>query len=340
MLATGCLASGQEFSWTWGPNVTQAQFVGIDEQFGIVKDGAEVWLIAARGDSEGLIKRYKGTSMDDLVPQKSAYLNTWSRPHGDDKYWLCANIWVNPADGAWYAAVHVEFNYQVNPWCQREIALAMSTNKGLAWTNCGIIWKSDTPLKASDYAGDRVDCGIGDQHLFIDQANGYAYIFALHYNVLKNNKTDRQHKGVVARCALRDRLQPGKWKQWCNGGWNSDCLGGKHSFVFDGALGAPFYSTYLGKYVYMYNRTFGPNNGDCAITTCTDLSLQNWDTPVKFHDYKGGFQWYSMVVDDSYNNNIVGRTFRFYSASCDVEEQTRYNVVTFTKGPPPENVGQ
>jgi hypothetical protein len=322
MTATLSFAANQDFSWTWGTNVTQSQFPGIDEQFGIVKDGTDLWLLAACGDG-GSIRRYKGTDMDNLVPDQGASLKSWPKPHGDDGYWLCGNIWVDPDDGGWYAAVHVEFNYQLNPWPQREIVMAKSTDKGLAWTNCGVIWKSDSPLKASEYPGDRVDCGIGDQHLFIDRKNGYAYIFAQHYNVLKTDKGDRQHKGVVARCALKDKLRPGKWKEWYDGGWNSDCLGGKHSFLFDGACGAPFYNSYLGKYVYVHYRLLGPNKSEFGITTCTDMSLQNWDTPVKFHDYAGGVQWYGMVVDDSLDNNIVGRTFRFYSASNDVEEKDK-----------------
>ena len=129
-----------------------------------------------------------------------------------------------------------------------------------------------------------------------------------------------------------------------DGGWNSDALGGKHYFLFDGACGAPFYNSYLGKYVYVHYRLLGPNKAEFGITTCTDMSLQNWDTPVKFHDYAGGVQWYGMVIDDSLDNNIIGKTFRFYAASNDVEEKTRYNVMTFTKGSakvaPPESVGR
>ncbi len=336
------VASAADCSWTWGPPVAQTQERNIDGSPAVLKVGADVWYLYTSSVAEGprktteILHRYKGTSMDNLTAQPNASFDSWDRPHGDDHYWLVGGIWADPADGTWYATIHCEFFTGIGPWCQRQIRLATSKDLGLTWKNEGLIWTSDTSTNFADHPGDRVDCGIGDQRLFIDRKHGYAYIFGLHYNVLKTNSADRQHRGVVARCALADKLRPGAWRQWYDGGWKSDCLGGKHDFVFDGALGSAFYSTYLGTYVYMYDRVTGPGTGDCVLRTCDDLALQKWSDPVRLCDYHGGFQWYGMVVDETCDNFTVGANFRFYSASNGVEEGTRYNVVTSSLVQPPK----
>jgi hypothetical protein len=69
----------------------------------------------------------------------------------------------------------------------------------------------------------------------------------------------------VSRCAISDRLAPGKWKKFYRGSWNEPGLGGKASFVNACNL---IYSSFLKKYV-----SFNYGGG---LSVCTDLSRQDW----------------------------------------------------------------
>jgi len=69
----------------------------------------------------------------------------------------------------------------------------------------------------------------------------------------------------VARCAICDKLAPGKWKKFYNGGWSEPGLGGKASYVQAYNV---IYSCGFGKYV-----SFNYGGG---LSVCSDLSKQDW----------------------------------------------------------------
>jgi hypothetical protein len=69
----------------------------------------------------------------------------------------------------------------------------------------------------------------------------------------------------VARCRISDKMAPGKWLRWYNGGWTEPGIGGKSSYVEAHCV---IYSTYLRKFL-----SFNYGSG---LSVCTDLAKQDW----------------------------------------------------------------
>ena len=98
--------------------------------------------------------------------------------------------------GKWYASCHVEFNYSSGPWCTRRIVLVTSVDKGATWHNEGDIVTAYSAGGSPNY-----DCGWGDQNMYVDSANGYAYIGALRR--LSITRISRFGEGICKMCAQR-----------------------------------------------------------------------------------------------------------------------------------------
>lgn len=65
----------------------------------------------------------------------------------------------------------------------------------------------------------------------------------------------------VARCAIADKMAPGKWKRFYNGKWEEPGLGGKASFV---PAKYVMYNTYLKKYLSF---NYGSGISFCRAST-------------------------------------------------------------------------
>jgi hypothetical protein len=108
----------------------------------------------------------------------------------------------------------------------------------------------------------------------------------------------------VARCAIADKMAPGKWRKFYNGTWDQPALGGKASYVNGYCV---TYNTYLKKYL-SFNYLSG-------ISMCSDLSKQDWSP--SFH--MGGKFWgveglYAMWPTDAEKKDIArsGQDFFVY----------------------------
>ncbi len=308
-------ASAADFTWTYGADTTQDQFTHVDLNPGIARDAqGNLWVIYTDGSL--IIHRLKGTTIDDLIELPNGTRDTsFNRPHGDDNYWL-NGLWIDPADGKWYATVHMEFNYNPNwpsgRWT-RGIGLATSTDEGLNWHYEGDIVTSDNPTKRDEFAGDYWDWGVGDQSLYVDAAGGYFYLF---YGAGWQSKSEwRDYLSTrVARCEISSKMMPGCWQKWHNGSWSEPGLGGHDTDLFNNSgINAVFYSTYLNKFVAV-GQTMIPGRHDGTFATATDLSTQNWTVPEKFID-ADRLYWYNWAVDPTTSDRMqIGQNFRLYSA--------------------------
>ena len=69
-----------------------------------------------------------------------------------------------------------------------------------------------------DFSGLYWDGGDGDFYTYVDQRGGYLYLYTNHYTF---PKTDARVPGLlrhhVARCAISDKMAPGKWKKFYHG---------------------------------------------------------------------------------------------------------------------------
>ncbi len=313
------------FSWTVGAGNIQSHLNIADETPLIIKDGSDLYVIVAASSQLGVTtwKRFKGTTMDNIVAQSDCIRDSsFIKPFGDDCYWIVGQGWIN-GNGKWFATAHVESGYNSVSWVNRRICLVSSIDKGLTWHNEGDILTGDGLAPFG-----KVERGLGDQTMYIDSVNGYAYIAAVHY-LMDNDGAPVSMKGrvsnrVMVRCALSDNLAPGFWKKYNDGVWNEKGKGGKDHYVFSAVTGTVFYSTYLKKYVTVYCTTALRKY---LIRTCTSLSLQDWTAADNFFDYDS--QWYFCAVNPhNWGSQNMDETWRFYEASNNTVASF-YRYITF-----------
>lgn len=313
----------RNFTWEFGPDVdlTSPQkpyWLFADGDAGIARDAQnQLWFLHGNSEEWWVAK---GTNMDDLQDQYQGVRDaSFTQPNGDDLYWTCG-LWIDPSNGKWYTTVHIESRY-IEPtpfggWTRR-IGLATSTDEGRNWHYEGdILTGFNNDVLFENIPGYTKDAGVGDQILYTNTRDGYFYLY--------------YHRGWgnalrVARAPISGKMAPGTWTKWYNGAWSEPGLKGHDSDVFNRANGMTvFYSTSFNKYVGIYKSTVDHSE---MMTTATDLSLQNWETPVKFAE-GSRVSWYNYAVDANGNRDNLGESFRFYSQP----EFRKYMTVTFKGG--------
>jgi hypothetical protein len=228
----------------------------------VMIDG-EYWIIYKNGYG-GPVVRMKGTNIENAVRQ----------PDGVARFPLRApcilgGVWNDTARKRLYAPMHCEQGGYAG-MVLREIHLASSTDKGLTWKYEGRLLTRDDPAgtvrKGPDFSGLSWDGGDGDHILYVDAKGGYLYLFTNHYTWPKTGSPAAamlRHR--VARCAIADRMAPGKWQRFYNGRWSEPGVGGKASFVNGYCV---IYDTFLKKYL-SFNYISG-------LSVCDDLAKQDW----------------------------------------------------------------
>ena len=261
----------------------------------VVIDG-EFWVINhdAWKYKNSPVLRYKGTNFDALVRQpdgkfddKTTNLKDDPQPHGNN--YMLGGMWYDSEGKKLYAPLHTE--YVNGPQVTRRTRLATSTDKGMTWHFEGDIFTRDYPTAVRSgwqFSGSYWDGGPGDFCLYVDERGGYFYLFA---NVFVHAKTSWARFGngswessqtienhtpkdgltrlQVARCAISDKMAPGKWHKFYNGTWSEPAIGGKGSYV---PAYRVIYSKYLGKYI-------GTSWGS-TMFVCSDLSKQDWTPKI------------------------------------------------------------
>jgi len=275
---------------------------------------------------------YKGSSIDNL---KFAYDGKFddsfksAMKYGDERFWGYG-IWIDPDTKTWYVTVHIEYNYNKMffDWAghTRRIGIATSKDEGRTWHYEGDIITSDNPIDSRDeFVGKYVDNGCGDQKLYVDVKSGYFYVY--YFNIWLNTE-DGQWKtsGRVARCAIKDKMAPGKWQKFNMNSWSQPGLGGHDSAIMPSSAYVG-YNEYIQKYIAISDHGF--------MGICDNLEKQQWEF-VKLCDYGVlyPYNWIWSPGDPKKDyERLSGQKFRLYTSYADIDgKTTKYFDITLEKG--------
>jgi hypothetical protein len=271
----------------------------------VLIDG-EYWIFyknGYKGSGGDTVYRYKGTNIENAVRQPDGVASLPIRAG-----YILGGIWYSADTKRLYAPLHdEEAPYGTN--VERRIHLASSTDKGLTWKYEGLLLSRDepkNPRKPTEYSGLSWDGGDGDFHLFVDEKGGYIYLYTLNWiNPKLESPAMPFMRYRVARCAIADKMAPGKWWRFYNGSWNEPGVGGKGSYVnaYDVA-----YNSYINKYI-SFNYAGG-------ISICDDLSKQDWGPSFHLGNYWAASYdnlEYWATNEDKNNVYNTGKTIFLYS---------------------------
>jgi len=260
--------------------------------------------------------RYEGPDVDHLTRMENC-----PYPEGMTMCWFLGGMWYDESEAKLYAPMHVEQagknrENPVAPWPCRKISLATSTDKGKSWRYEGDIVTSEMYFYTHDiymFSGSDYGNGVADFGFYADTRGGYFYIFP---------DVGWSHKGSsamrwnvrVARCAMRDKMAPGKWRYFYNGQWDEPALGGKSSTVAPSHFWGVIYSLYLKKYICMFPANQDPANSrnvdGVYIGACSDLGKQDW---VWGYCPQASFGFCTLMNPQGTDVRACDQTFRYYS---------------------------
>jgi hypothetical protein len=250
-----------------------------------VRIEGELWMFRiAWIVDKGRTMRYKGPDIDHMTQVEDG-----TYPPEVGLGWFLGGMWYDESDRELYAPVHVEqegsnrFHPAVG-WFSRKIALATSTDKGRTWKYEGDIITPETYFfnhEAYKFSGSYFGNGVCDFGFYVDHRSGYFYIFPDESWYMKG-QWGALWGTRAARCAIRDKMAPGKWKYFYNGKWDEPALGGKSSIVAPSHFWGVLYSSYLDRYICIFPSNKDPwwppysNVDGMMIGACSDLSKQDW----------------------------------------------------------------
>ncbi len=277
----------------------------------VMIDG-EYWVMYKSGDGNTVF-RWKGTNFENCRRQPDGFGSMpVNRPY------MLGGMWYDGSEGKLYAPLHCEFYDHLTVTLSgahpgipfRQIHLASSLDKGSTWQYEGPIVTRDAPGTASptpsEYSGLHWDGGAGDHCLFVDENGGYLYLYSSHYIHAKTGVDNQQFiRFQVARCAIKDKMMPGKWRKFYDGKWDEPGLGGKASNINAHYV---MYNSFLRKYISL---SFG--NG---LSVCSDLDAQDWSPVYRVPGeiWAGGDAWAWHLTDEEMADvHSGGRTLYLYT---------------------------
>jgi hypothetical protein len=304
---------------------------GIDYPIGTVIIDNDTWVIFNKGNQYGThvkVARFKGSNFEHTAQQADGSIDV----ENDVSTHFLGGMWYDKSTGKLYAPIHCEYKRDITPpagWSRKKTRLATSTDKGLSWKMEGDIITDCMPGNDDwlSYSGSFFQAGPADCDLFADSAGGYFYIFSCNAYAPKNGAMNNYlWFNEVARCAIRDTMAPGKWHKFCNGTWTEPGLGGKSSRVSMnsyGIYGRVLYSTFLKSYLRIgpcmgvadkrYTNT-GFADHSIYISTCDDLTKQDWSPKVKLFDKPDNDKLGITLTDGNSRDPFVcGRTLCIYN---------------------------
>jgi len=261
----------------------------------------------------GTTARYKGPDIDHMTRMEDGIY-----PEGMTSCWFLGGMWYNEAERKLYAPMHIEHDgiRRAYPF-SRKIALATSLDKGKSWRYEGDIITSETyyyPHEFFKFSGSGYGIGLADFGFYIDQRGGYFYIFPDEGWAPWATRGMRWNSRA-ARCAISDKMAPGKWANFYDGSWNEPALGGKSSTVAPSHLWGISYCKALDRYICMFLGNQDPPNATnidgVYIGACSDLSKQEWVWGY-CPEAKVGF-FNLLNADGTDIATVCNDAFRFYS---------------------------
>lgn len=265
----------------------------------VVIDG-EVWMIFVPGrrayGGKCPVLRFKGPDLEHLV----------RLPDGEGDFsggsgHLGCGMWWDEATRTLHGLIHSEYGHnRAQGWCSKKTRLATSRDLGLTWTLVGDVLTRAMP-KVQDYTGACFEAGPADFDFYADTKGGYFYVTSWNSFVPKQGKINGfLMYAEVARCAIADKMAPGKWRKFRDGAWHEPGLGGKASRVgMDrrGIYGNTIYSEFLKKYLRIGINIgvkddrgmpgMGFEDRSIFMSACDDLGKQDWAPMAKLWDEPG-----------------------------------------------------
>ncbi len=259
--------------------------------------------------------RYSGPDIEHMTRREDATFLP-----GYHLAWILGGLWYDESEHKLYAPMHVEaegFNRDgpAAPWPSRKIILATSMDKGKTWHDEGDIITPETYFNLNDvykFSGSDYSNGLCDFGFYADIRGGYFYLYPQEMWLTKGTWNIRPVTRV-ARCAIGDKMAPGKWKFLYNGRWDQSALGGKSSVVAP-VLWPIIYSTYLQKYLCFFPSCGGPvqtmSFDGVYMGYCTDLSKQDWQW-ARFPE--ANLLFMNALNADGTDISSCGKGLRFYN---------------------------
>jgi hypothetical protein len=292
----------------------------------VVIDG-ELWMIFVPGrrayGGTCPVLRFKGKDLEHLERQPDGTANL----HGGSGHLGCGMWWEAEAKTL-YGLIHTEYAHNKQQgWCSKRTRLATSTDLGLTWTLVGDILTRALP-KVEEYTGSMFEAGPADFDFYTDVKGGYFYVTSWNSFTPKKGKLNGfLMYSEVARCAIADKMAPGKWFKFRDGAWTEPGLGGKASRIgFDlrGIYGNTIYSSHLKKYLRIGvhlgikdNRGMpglGFEDRSICISTCTDLAKQDWSPMAKLLDEpRNELFGFTLMDGQGVGPASCGQTLRAYN---------------------------
>jgi hypothetical protein len=317
-------ASGEvllPFSYSVKPS-PQAKPVGLDFSHQINPDNCQVF-VRMEGElwefrsqwiiNLGASARYKGPDIDHMTRVEDAI-----HPDGMTSCWFLGGMWYDDAEHKLYAPMHIEHDAIRRTYAfSRKIALATSLDQGKTWRYEGDIVTSETyyyPHEFFKFSGSGYGIGLADFGFYVDRRGGYFYIFPDEGWAPWTTRGMRWNSRA-ARCAIGDKMAPGKWTNFYNGSWGEPALGGKSSIVAPSHFWGITYSTVLEKYICMFLGNQDPpsatNIDGIYIGACSDLSKQDW---VWGHCPDAMFGFMNLINDQGTDiATTCADSFRYYA---------------------------
>ena len=265
----------------------------------VMIDG-EYWVIYKNGYKDQVL-RYKGANIEDTVAQPDGTAHFPIRGG-----YILGGMWYDAKDKTLYAPLHGEVETYPNN-IRREVHLASSTDKGLTWKYEGpIITDEPTVTAGKDRKDPTADSGLywdggeGDHIIYVDERGGFIYLYTSRDFWPKlGSPAPPLIRRCVARCAIADRMAPGKWTKFYEGAWSQPGIGGKCSYVPAYVVN---YNTFLKKYLAF--------NVPGDVTVCDDLAQQDWSPIYHLGDYWSFALW---PTNEARNDtSITGQNFYTY----------------------------
>lgn len=291
------------------PNPDNCQvFVRMDDE---IWEFRSQWIVGI-----GSTQRCKGPDIDHMSRVKDG-----GYPDGMTMCWFLGGMWFDESERKLYAPMHVEQDgirrsHPVAPWGCRKIILATSTDKGRTWRYEGDIITAETYYyshEAVKFSGSGYSNGVCDFGFYADTRGGYFYIFPDEAWFLKGSAAARWNVRA-ARCAIGDKMAPGKWRYFYKGKWDEPALGGKSSAVAPSHFWGVIYSSYLEKYICMFPSNQDPvtekNVDGVYIGACSDLGKQDW---IWGYCPEAAFGFITLMNSQGTNVIACSQSFRYYS---------------------------
>lgn len=218
------------------PNTQQGLNYFPDEQISIIGKNP-IRMLVVSGNSTLLLQ---GPNIAQARPRKVVFMpgNTTDFDNG---YAGITSVVPNPSGkrkllGFYHAEDHVDmpkvsYNKDIQGayW---SIGLAHSDDNGESFTRGGQILRASVAKK--DVTKEHQ--GIGDPHVILDASGEYLYAY---YTDITRRKGDEPIRVALARCAIADRGEPGKWFKYRHGKFEEPGLGGEEDGIVRGPTTYP-----------------------------------------------------------------------------------------------------